>query len=282
MEVIVVDDGSTDGTPEFLRERYGDRIRYVWQANRRQGAARNNGIRHARYDLIAFLDSDDSWLPSKLSDQVPLMADPGVVLGYTNWITIAGSSEVDCFHALHLKLEVAPAIIDEPLQWLLRPGGCGILTSTCLVRKEAVLRCGGFDERLKIAEDTYLWLKLAQMGKFAVLPRPLARRCVTGQDDQVSDLNRKTVLQSSIERTAMFWDTYAHGLDQPSQIQRDLRERLAVALIEQAREFARRADHKQTRRKAKEALAFASEPRSILKAMVGLLCPRVLVLFSKE
>src|SRR5437867_1708261 len=71
-EVIVVDDGSTDDTRERL-ERFRGRIRYIYQRNKGLPAARNTGIRAARGAYVAFLDSDDLWLPEKLALQVPIL-----------------------------------------------------------------------------------------------------------------------------------------------------------------------------------------------------------------
>src|SRR5436190_9018266 len=80
LEVIVVDDGSTDDTPRLL-DGYGDRIRVIRQKNSGVAAARNAGVREARGELIAFLDSDDLWKPRKLELQIARFeADPGLGL----------------------------------------------------------------------------------------------------------------------------------------------------------------------------------------------------------
>ena len=68
-EVIVVDDGSTDGTPEAIRSRYGSRVKLIEQKNAGVSAARNHAVREARGEWIAFLDSDDVWLPTKIERQ---------------------------------------------------------------------------------------------------------------------------------------------------------------------------------------------------------------------
>ncbi len=73
-EIIVIDDGSTDGTGEALRERYGDKIIYEWQENQGLSAARNRGIESSRGQYIALLDSDDLWMPEKLERQVACLS----------------------------------------------------------------------------------------------------------------------------------------------------------------------------------------------------------------
>ena len=89
LEVIIVDDGSSDGTGDYIRSRYADdsRVRYIWQENAERSAARNRGIDEARGEFVAFLDSDDLWLPKKLELQMQIMeARPEVVmvLGWTS------------------------------------------------------------------------------------------------------------------------------------------------------------------------------------------------------
>src|SRR5437870_11720 len=76
-EVIVINDGSTDNSAEVLRS-YGDSIRWIDQENRGQSVARNRGIEESRGDLVAFLDGDDAWLPTKLQRQIECLRDDGV------------------------------------------------------------------------------------------------------------------------------------------------------------------------------------------------------------
>src|ERR1700688_1173182 len=72
-EILVIDDGSADGTDRGIREFGDQRIRYIWQPNAGAGVARNRGAREAAKDLIAYLDSDDEWLPGKIVLQRRLM-----------------------------------------------------------------------------------------------------------------------------------------------------------------------------------------------------------------
>ncbi|MCB6179842.1 glycosyltransferase family 2 protein [Rhodobacter sp. Har01] len=167
-EIIVVDDGSSDGTEAALAERFGSRIRYVAQANQGVAAARNHGISLARFDLVAFLDSDDVWRPEKLALQVPAMADPGVVLSATNWAW-ENAPDAGRFQQLG-HASPHPVETDRaPLFQLCHRRGHGLLIQTCLVRRAALTRIGGFDATLRISEDMDLLFRLAEEGGFALL-----------------------------------------------------------------------------------------------------------------
>lgn len=167
-EVIVVDDGSSDGTPDLLRERYGDRIRLIEQANRGAAGARNTGIREARGEFIQFCDSDDRLLPNKVQAGWELFQQkPEIVLVYT-----------------FAKIVLPDDVTEVPLPDVELPSGdlyCTLLydygnfvgTSTVMVRRQAVLDLGGFDESLRVAEDWDLWLRLAARWPFAAINESL-------------------------------------------------------------------------------------------------------------
>jgi glycosyltransferase involved in cell wall biosynthesis len=170
LEVIVVDDGSTDESAAAVR-RFGDRIRWVSQENRGPAAARNRGLSLARGDLVAFLDADDVWLPEKLAEQAIVFAEnPQIGLVHSNF----------WFMDLKTGERSLPVRREEPLRGrcyedlVLR--GCAIHISTVIVRRDDLAATGGFDERIRraSAEDYDLWIRLARRHEVAYVDRPLA------------------------------------------------------------------------------------------------------------
>ena len=281
-EIIVVDDGSTDNTSDVLNERYGDRVRLVRQSNMGVAAARNAGVAAARYELVAFLDSDDYWLPRKLEVQVPLMADETVVLSFTNWWYGKDSSGQDYFSEVGLSFESEPSVIDCPLRIMARRRGTGVQTSQTLCRKSAVQRVGGFDQRMKVYEDTRMWLRLSLEGKFAVTSEPLGVWVVT---DQESRLTRPRSYWYQREAAKgifeVFMEAYARAGDFPSDVQKAVRDFIAYSLANQSKYYAVDRRYGMARRRALECLAFFPRGEVLLKALVGLFVPRAFLMFTK-
>lgn len=167
-EVLVVDDGSIDRTP-FLLERYGAAIRTIRKPNGGAPSALNEGIRQARGEWIAWLSSDDAFLPEKLERQMAYAeAHPECALIYTNWLVVDGRGE-------KISYLVSPPFRSkaEQIRALLR--GCVINGSTTLVRKEAYEQVGLFDAELLQAHDWDIWLRLARDYRFGHVAEPLLR-----------------------------------------------------------------------------------------------------------
>ena len=163
LELIIVDDGSTDTTAQFLATLNDPRIRIFQQPHSGPSAARNLALSHARGEYIAPIDADDIWLPNKLAWQREALSrrpDAALAYGWTNFV----------------DPQLKPLYPDDRataeghlLEPLLRKNFicCG---SNTLMRRTAVLAAGGFDESLQAAEDWELHTRLAALHPFAAVP----------------------------------------------------------------------------------------------------------------
>jgi glycosyltransferase involved in cell wall biosynthesis len=165
-EVLVIDDGSTDDTRARLAP-YGDRLRYVYQANGGVAAARNHGVRLASQEFVAFLDADDVWHPRKLELQVPvLQSRPDFGLLGTGMFDWPADVLPD------LGPDPAPAVLPVPVTVLVIKNYIG--TSSVLARRAVLEQIGPFDTALQGPEDYDLWLRIAEVARVGNLDLPLA------------------------------------------------------------------------------------------------------------
>lgn len=174
IELIVVDDGSTDNTASVL-EPYRRRVRVVKQLNAGASAARNNGIAVSRGQYLAFLDSDDLWLPRKIEAQVAMMEScgPSVPCCICNMrLAYADGREGRSFALSLIEPALRQGLWVNPLQVLATR--FVLFNQAVLVRREALERVGAFDEQCRFMEDYDLALRLALAGAWAYLAEPLA------------------------------------------------------------------------------------------------------------
>jgi glycosyltransferase involved in cell wall biosynthesis len=177
LEVIVVDDGSTDRTAELLADSerdFGERLRVIHQRNSGESRARNAGILSARHEFIALLDSDNRWLQRKLRRQMELFSqDPAPDLTFTAY-TAFGDVPKE-----HVALDSWDGSQEDALEQLLE--GCCINTSTVVATRKCLTAAGMFDETLRCCQDHDLWLRIAAEGnRIAYLPEPLTEYRVHG------------------------------------------------------------------------------------------------------
>lgn len=170
VETIVVDDGSTDTTPQLL-DSYRNRITILRQTNAGQAAARNNGARSAKGEFLAFLDSDDLWDSDKIARQVELLNRfPTALAVYCDHRTIDAEGNPRSSSAALAH----PRPSGDILRSLLL-GPCIVTPGLVLLRRHAFNASGGFDEAplMRGHEDYALWLRLATQGAFIYSPETL-------------------------------------------------------------------------------------------------------------
>ncbi len=175
-EVIVVDDGSTDDTPNILKA-CGPRISVFRQQNRGVSAARNRGVREASGSLIAFLDSDDLWMPGKLSVQAEFFRSrPDALICQTEEIWVRNGRRVNP----KVRHKKPSGDIFEPSLEL-----CLVSPSAAMLRRSLLEEMGGFDESLPACEDYDLWLRIGCRYPVYLIDTPLIVKR-GGHDDQLS------------------------------------------------------------------------------------------------
>lgn len=271
LELIVIDDGSTDNTDDVVRKTFGNEVILIKQRNQGVSVARNSGVRHSSGTLIAFLDSDDVWLEDKLEKQVIQMENPKVVLSATNWRD--GSASDTGFFGVYDEQE--PTIIHDPLTALTRLQGHRLLLPTWIVRRDAFFRVGGFDERMRMAEDTRLLFRLAFEGSFAICP---AVGTIRSTDVDAPKLTRPKDNKYSVEieclATEILYETYARAGACPAQLQESVRKLLGHFIRKQAESFADRGDWRLARRRGIEAIALNPRAADTMAALSILVSPR--------
>ncbi|NOS80980.1 MAG: glycosyltransferase family 2 protein [Nitrospira sp.] len=176
-EVIVVDDGSTDNTKDVLL-RYGERIRYIYQSNSGVGAARNAGVRCAVGEWLAFLDSDDIWLPEYLSCQMAQAnQNPSAHTLMTNSIRFeSDGSSLNVFQHYGIDYpetaKTGLCLIERPLSLILQKGNPGFPAT--MFKRESFIRVGLFNENVTISEDLEAIAYMCLQGPLSLCAKPLA------------------------------------------------------------------------------------------------------------
>jgi len=205
-EIIVVDDGSTDSTPDILKS-FQDEVIVLTQSNAGPGSARNRGLKHAMGSYIAFLDSDDFWVPGKLRLQIEYLEqkrEVGAV--YSKWLLWHPDAE-GRFSPLDLApLKERSTIVPEDSDWIYTNllFECRLLTSTVVLRRSIMEEVGLFNEDLLRGQDYDYWIRLSRVTRIHKLDNELVLYRIHGDNIAVKypDHNYELMI---VERNVSRW-----------------------------------------------------------------------------
>ncbi|MBU4523873.1 MAG: glycosyltransferase family 2 protein [Desulfomicrobium sp.] len=219
LELIVVDDGSTDATAKVLAEFDDPRLTGMHQENKGVSSARNRGIAASRGRLIALLDSDDYWMPDKLEKQVRFMAESGFAICQTDEIWIRNGQRVNP-RFKHVK----------PAGWFLeRSLELCLISPSCVMFTRALWNeLGPFDERLPACEDYSLWLRVGVRYPVGLVPEALVVK-TGGHADQLS----RRIIGLDLYRVYAMLDLLRHF-----ELTAEQRRSVVAALAERVRLYA--------------------------------------------
>ena len=175
-EVLVIDDGSTDKTDRLIAEKY-PQVSYFYQSNQGPAAARNRGLERARGKWIAFLDSDDEWMPGKLSAQLAFFEQhPNERIAQTEEIWVRNGRRVN---PMKKHRKYGGLIFEKCLPL------CIVSPSAVMIHREIFDAVGLFDESLPACEDYDLWLRIAARFPVGFIEKPYLIK-YGGHADQTS------------------------------------------------------------------------------------------------
>lgn len=277
-EIIVVDDGSTDKTREVL-EPYMDKITYIYQENTGVSAARNRGIKAAKGDWVAFLDSDDEWLPEKLAVQMRAVENHPQLVAHTVNVDLSnyGNHEQTSFLHCGFPLKDKEGIIKAPLLLHFKHRTI-VMPQAVICRKDAAVQAGLFDESLSICEDYDFMCRIALQGSWGYSTKVLA--VLYRRPGGIKNLSADRY-SDAIERCSSLIKTHSKLLEN-EKLTKCERRVTAKLLSSNCRELGQHLLLKEDYKRARESFKLAFHSYLSVKSVLWSIVSKLPVSFSKR
>lgn len=271
-EIIVVDDGSKDNTRQVL-EAYKDKIIYLYQENAGVSAARNAGIKAAKGEWMAFLDSDDRWLPDKLLCQMEYINHSETKVCFTNVIYVGKSEQLRQGNQ-RKRVAMRGEIFAEPFELIL-DNSHRLYVQTMLIERNLLGQVGYFDENLTVAEDTKLIFQLAFKVPFAYIDLPLVKVNRTKARDGLTNESSNARRQRCETGSRIVAEAYFRCHLKRKSVIKGLRHMLGYYLSVRAVICCVDGNKVDARRFAWDGCSFGGNLRTYIRCVVSLGCPRL-------
>ncbi|MFB0555261.1 MAG: glycosyltransferase family 2 protein [Phycisphaerae bacterium] len=277
-EIIVVDDGSIDNTKEVL-EPYTDNITYIYQENAGVSAARNTGIRVAKGEWIAFLDSDDEWLPEKLAVQIRAVERHPQLVAHTVNVDFSNYEDHDQTSFLHcgFTLKDEEGIIKAPLLLHFKHRTI-VMPQAVICRKVAAVQAGLFDESLSICEDYDFMCRIALQGSWGYSTKVLA--ILYRRPEGIKNLSAERY-SDAIKRCSSLIKTHLKLLENNTLTEHE-RRFTAKLLSSNFRELGQHLLLKEDYKGARESFKLAFHSYLSVKSILWSMVSKLPVSFSKR
>ena len=265
-EVILVNDGSPD-TVELDKaiEPYLNRIHYIKQKNLGAGAARNEGLRAARGEFIAFLDADDLWLPNYLEEQLRFIRENGFDLVCADAMHF-GDSPLAGRTYMETYMPIAPHVGEVTFLGLVSAEQ-SLITSGIVVRRAPIIEVGLFDEALRNSQDFDLWLRLVRHGARLAYQRQLLLRYRCQQNslsgDEINRTARQLRVYDKIESSFDFTP------EERSAVFRAIEGRRALLEFELGKLYLERGDFEKSRAAFSKANSFGRTWKTVVAVLLS-------------